>query len=732
MRLADFQQKAIGDLIEAMSETEQEIILKSCTGSGKTIILTHFMDEYGRCFYNKVFVWLTPGKGDLEEQSKAKMDQYIYGSHTKRLADVMVSGFQENDACFINWEKLTKKGSNALKEGERTNFLEHIEHAKQDGLSFVVIVDESHQNDTVKAADILRYFAPEKIIRCSATPKKYANARLIEIPEEDVIAEGLIKKLLIINENFPQSVQVEQQVDFLLSEALKKQRDLCSAFLSRSVSVNPLIIVQIPNKNEVLQDEIERWFESKGITYENGQLAVWLSKKHENLEGIEKNDAKPIAVIIKQAVATGWDCPRAHILVKLRDNMNETFEIQTIGRIRRMPEAKHYESELLDSCYLYTLDEKFTEGVRKNLGKGALSAETLYLKPDFQQITLTNEQKSALAVVRDPAAALEAVSAYFAQTYHIGTRLSENKTRLAAYGYEFSDKIIQHTVTGSVTTLAANTIGNLNDVRIETELNTHIHGREYHHRVFEIAVKVGLDYAHINTIIRRLFDKNTNYTRKILSLETREVYAFVLNNAQRIKNDVRQAMASDLDQRMMKGNHLSTSLFHIPRSCQFTYDATAKSQAVLTKNAYEGYLASAEPRSDSEKKFERFCENCGAVDWFYKNGDKGAEYLSIVYADNSRKQKCFFPDYILSVRGELWIIETKGGFDRTGKSEDIDIFSPFKFRVLKDYLNRYGLHGGFVREDKSSLELCICTDEYNENIKSGSWRLLSEVIRMAD
>ena len=50
MRLADYQLKAISDLMEAMSEPEREIVLKSCTGSGKTIILTHFMDEYARAF----------------------------------------------------------------------------------------------------------------------------------------------------------------------------------------------------------------------------------------------------------------------------------------------------------------------------------------------------------------------------------------------------------------------------------------------------------------------------------------------------------------------------------------------------------------------------------------------------------------------------------------------------------------------------------------------------------
>ena len=106
----------------------------------------------------------------------------------------MTAGFEENDACFINWEKLTKKGNNALKDSERTNFIEHIRNALDDGLNFKIIVDESHQNDTIKADDIIELFHSDKIIRCSATPKNYKNAILIDIPEEDVIAEGSNKK----------------------------------------------------------------------------------------------------------------------------------------------------------------------------------------------------------------------------------------------------------------------------------------------------------------------------------------------------------------------------------------------------------------------------------------------------------------------------------------------------------------------------------------------------------
>lgn len=81
------------------------------------------------------------------------------------------------------------------------------------------------------------------------------------------------------------------------------------------------------------------------------------------------------------------------------------------------------------------------------------------------------------------------------------------------------------------------------------------------------------------------------------------------------------------------------------------------------------------------------------MDRGYENGDKSVEHFSIVYMGSFDKQKSFFPDYIISVRGEIWIIETKGGFDRTGKRGNIDVFSPRKFDVLKNYLT-------FVREDK--------------------------------
>lgn len=728
MQLKNFQLSAVKSLFEAMDKPVRDIILKSPTGSGKTIILTYFMHQYVQSYQNTVFVWLTPGKGNLEEQSKEKMDKYIHAAQTKLLLDVMTSGFEENDSCFINWEKLTKKGNNALKDSERTNFLDHIEHALNVGLRFIVIVDESHQNNTVKADEIIQYFHTDKIIRCSATPKGINNAEIIEISEADVIAEGLIKKMLIINEDFPQHVEMENATRYLLEQAYDKQREVRAEFFSIGKDINPLIVVQIPNKSEKLQDDVERWFETQGITYENGQLAVWLSDMHENLEGIEEINAPSVAVIIKQAVATGWDCPRATILVKLRDNMDETFEIQTIGRIRRMPEAQHYGKDLLDSCYLYTFDEKFTAGVKLSLGKEALEAATLFLKNEYKDITLTSEQRTMVTEYRNPQKALLSVAKYFEERFKTGSNKAENKTRLQAMGFDFSVDILRHTLSGETTTLNFAS-SDMNTVIITERLNTHVHGHMYHQKVGKIGMEIGMEYSYMNTIIRKLFDCNFTYSRKILSMGPREVYAFVINNAELLRHTVREAMAAELKQLTLDIDRISKVPFRIPQSCLFTYDGAAKTQLEMKKNVYQGYLSSAEVRSSSERKFEKFCEKCDAVEWVYKNGDKGSEYLSIVYADNSGKQKNFYPDYIISVKGEVWIVETKGGFDRSGNSQDIDIFTPKKFAVLKDYLERYDLKGGIVRYDEKIEELCICMDNYSEHINSDSWVVLSDVLK---
>ena len=298
-----------------------------------------------------------------------------------------------------------------------------------------------------------------------------------------------------------------------------------------------------------------------------------------------------------------------------------------------------------------------------------------------------------------------------------------------SYSASLDYPIVDYTKSGSVATLNKEEISDLNDIAIHEELSTTKHGREYHHCAAEIGMKANLEYSSMNAILRRLFLDNVKCEHKIIALPTRALYSFVINNKHKLIDDVRDAMSAENAQITLAFNNITEKPISFPLEMLFTYDGSAKSQAEMTKNVYKSYLSSAEKRSLPEKLFEKYCESSGKISWFYKNGDKGNEYFSIVYEDNFGKQKSFYPDYIVgTTEGKTWIIETKGGFTKSGDSEDIDKYTAKKFGVLKKYLGKYGLQGGIVRQDKQSGELCICTETYSDDIKSDSWVLLSDIM----
>ena len=728
MEIKQFQRDAIRDLNAAMAvRGSRDIIFKSPTGSGKTIVLTHFMSEYMKDNGRTVFVWLTPGKGGLEEQSKAKMDLYCHNASTKNLDDVMTGGFAAGDAVFINWEKLTKKGSNALKDSERTNFKEWVQKVFNEGLAFKVIVDESHQNFTEKADEIVELFRTDKIIRASATPLEDPSALKVEVSEADVINAGLIKKLIQINPDFPSKIAFkkgESQLGYLLERALEKREELRTAFVAKGSAVNPLILVQLPNSSDALLKDVEEWFAERQIDREGGTFAVWLAdpKDKVNLEGIVENNAKQVVVVIKQAVATGWDCPRAHILVKLRENMDERFEIQTIGRIRRMPEACHYEDDLLDSCYLYTFDEKFTEGVRNSLGNKALDARRLFIREELKKFKLIKEQRTMVSDTRDPVVALKAVGKHLSGKYKLDSDCAANQKKMETAGYLFKDDIWRHTHSGEATSLEEmKNSAVFNDVAFSMAIDTHRHGRAFHHEVGEIGLACGLQYEEARTIILRVFGEGGDKKECILSLSPKKLYAFVISNERKLKEDFTEAMAEELDLREASGR-VSEKEFHIPHEWICTYNGKAKVQTLSKKNVYKDYPMSAAPRSTGEVSFEKWCEKTVTVDWVYRNGDKGDEYFSIVYEANSGKQKLFYPDYIALIKGEIWIIEVKGGFNTSGESENIDIYAPKKAEALKAYCAKHKLRSAFVCKDKSEDELFVFENGFSEDIDDPGWK----------
>ena len=373
LNLFKFQEKAALSLLDMVEDSnrKQTIIMRAPAGPGKTIILIDFIDEYlSKIDNNTAFIWLCPGKGDLEEQSMLKMQKVAPGRSTQNLMDALQNGFVPESTTFINWERITKKGNKAISDSEKKNLYDRIADAHRNRTNFIIIIDEEHSNDTKKAHDIIEAFSAKNIIRVSATARQNKRDEFFEINEMDVINAGLITKALYVNEGVAENTEVDDDYDYLLTLADKKRKAIAERYKAIKRNVRPLVLIQFPNGQPETIEAVEKKLKDMGYTYENGMVSKWMSGDKKDIpDNLTENDGVPVFLLMKQAISTGWDCPRAKILVKLRESMSEQFEIQTIGRIRRMPEACHYDDDLLDFCYVYTFDEKWKDGLFATVDK---------------------------------------------------------------------------------------------------------------------------------------------------------------------------------------------------------------------------------------------------------------------------------------------------------------------------------------------------------------------------
>lgn len=105
----------------------------------------------------------------------------------------------------------------------------------------------------------------------------------------------------------------------------------------------------------------------------------------------------PVFLLFKQALATGWDCPRAKILVKLRENMSETFEIQTLWSFKTYAESKHYGKDIWTAHIFTIFDEKYKLEVIK-AGNG-FETQRVFLKEEPKKIRLVKKQEILMAAI---------------------------------------------------------------------------------------------------------------------------------------------------------------------------------------------------------------------------------------------------------------------------------------------------------------------------------------------
>lgn len=717
----DFQNAAVNKLIDAYIAQKKNVILEAPTGSGKTAILIKLMDrllmEVGTT-KNIAFVWLTPGAGNLEEQSWKNTANYATRVKPQFLDDALNDGFNAGTATFLNWELVSKSGNIALRKGEKTNLPKEIKKANNKGISFILIIDEEHRNQTKKAQKIIDLFDSDIIYRASATPIRDASAKLVRIDEDDVIAAGMITREVVLNDQFDtfSDERFGSDEDFI-DAANNKRLAIKQAYKKLNKDINPLVLIQFPDEKKFDKEISEKVKNVKDylineLNEKPENIAVWLSDKHENVDGIEKNNSPINYLFMKQAVSTGWDAPRAKVLIKLRLNTSARFTIQTIGRIRRMPEQKHYNNELLDNSFVYSNDEKYvSEVIKQNVGAG-LTQMSLKKEVDpgiFNLVSL--KRKNYLR--KDLPTVTKALREEFEREYDISKQEQPKKNQqiLEDNNWYFGTEVLSQVPHGKIERLVD--FAELDTVSVKIPIvNTRDWGYRYDAVMALIAqyLHVGYDLKNIRAIISDLFANSEpgSDVKRILKLNPRERYGFVINNARKLR-DVAKAMDAEFIGREMTFDEANSTYKHdeIPLKMRVRdgYPDDGSKKALLKKNIYSGYSKSNWVKhSLGERMLEEQVESIPSVKWIYRSKDHGSDYFSIPYDEDTRD---FYPDYLIKdVSGQTYIIEVKG-------ADNIDEYAEAKFNALKNYVKSKYANGAkfaFVRQSKQHPDVLLYSD----------------------
>ena len=736
--LKDFQKNIVDKLLSftAPEYAVNELVIKAPTGSGKTICLLSWIDSYISTTHDNVaFVWFTPGAGELEEQSQDKANSF-YSIKAQSVNDAILHGFDKGSATFINYESVVGKNKKVmLTDSERDNLEDKIEKAFQQGRHFILVIDEAHRNNTDKARDVISLFKASKTVRVSATiedPKTPEIAEFYEVTEESVIESGLITKAVVVNENIDIELDVKDELGILFEAAENKRREILQGYADNNVSgINPLVVVQLPDKTESEADlvsRVEGYLEEKfKKTYADGTLGVWLADKKRNHLDVAELDNSVEYLIIKQAIATGWDAPRAKILIKIRENMGEAFTIQTIGRIRRMPQPQHghYNVDVLDNAYLYTFDSDFLTGA---FAQGGAVAPTpvLRLKEKAKGLRLISERIINEAEEKSEKVILNNLYEGLKRDWRLTEDFERNREIIENQGLEIRRTIKTTYKQGRFDTLAHS--DRLEDRERFVEVDSRGNRLDLLHAFHELDRVIHLPVSKVEAILKRFFLEDGRPKKEtLLRLDAQEWTAFILNYWRELREEFRKI---DIEKAMtLELENIQQNDFSLPTEERYTYNPQIEAEPVHT-NAYEGYTTASLAVRPSlvERLFERYLEDReDIVDFVYKNGDKGTQYFSLAFATNGGRSH-FYPDFIVKMKnGDIYIIETKGGETSTGQDKNIDPYAPAKYEALKDYANRHNVKWAFVRDFNEKLWY-LNEGEWIDEMTDGDWKEIDELV----
>ena len=245
-----------------------------------------------------------------------------------------------------------------------------------------VIVDEAHNSRTELSFETLARFNPSGIMELTATPDidKTPSNVLHSVYAAELKAEEMIK--------LPIRLEAEPDWQQCLADAIARREELQAiAEVEQRQGADylrPIVLIQAQPRSKVKETlDIDKVREELITNHQIPEAQIVVATGEEKgLEDIETDFENGILseecpvkyVITQQALAEGWDCPFAYILVSMADVHSSTAVEQLLGRILRQPSAKHRVAEQLNRSYAFVVSRDFNataQGLRDRLVQGA-------------------------------------------------------------------------------------------------------------------------------------------------------------------------------------------------------------------------------------------------------------------------------------------------------------------------------------------------------------------------
>lgn len=667
IELRNCQREAVERLKETVNNllksSENEIcIFQAPTGSGKTVTVSELLKKLAiNRKDNKTFSFVWVSVRHLHEQSKEKLEKYyendrlIQCSHFEDLQDRKIG---ENEILFINWASINKKDKNTIvKENEQEFYLEKvIENTKEDGRQILLIVDESHHTaHSERSKELIEVIGPKVTIEVSATPQLKENpSGWVKINLSDVKAEEMIKSEIAVNPEFLNlKVGLKSSDELVIGQALKKSQELRKLYQKEGADINPLVLIQLPDKKSNLinkKDDVIRILKDKfNITEENGKLAIWLSEEKTNtLINVEKNDNEVEVLVFKQAIAVGWDCPRASILVIFRESKSFTFTIQTIGRIMRMPELKYYSNEELNKGFVFTnlpniqITEDYAkdyvtvyEAKRDNKFYKNISLPSIYLRRQRERTRLSGE---------------------FAKIFMQIAEETNLKKKITVQPSKIVSPIIAD---GRIVN-----IDKTGEIEHKGTIDVQLNEGELQQRFDRFIYDNCTPYApadssdRMKTAIYQFFNKkykipklSPQAQRMVLGKENVKPFVDIINlTKERYKTEVVEKISEKRELREVRKWEVPVII---------SYNSRYKREECFKSIMKPFYTRKP---SQPEKLFMELLNNSKKVKWWFKNGENEIKYFAVLYKDENRFERGFYVDFIVQFKdGSIGLFDTKSG-----------------------------------------------------------------------